>query len=205
VAQIVDEHGIEKITVGDARGIEKNTNRSETRRVKTSRNQRRLLSQWSRGIQEDYLCYKTGLHLDYLNVDYSSQTCPACLTRNRPKGRNYQCQSCRFCCHRDAVGAVNLWMRATYGEYRRIDPGSIIRVQYLRATPLHKGRERRGVKPELVHGVQPGTGPQARACVADQKKRASAAETPLSGANLAMEPGRSKGTLGVVADDSLAV
>jgi len=34
------------------------------------------------------------------------------------------------------VGAINILMRATHGEYRRIDPNAIIRVTYLRATPI---------------------------------------------------------------------
>jgi putative transposase len=206
VAQIVKDCGIEKITIGDVRGIEKDTNRSERRRCKSSRNQRRRLSQWDRGIQEDYLSYKTGLDLEYIKEDFSSQSCLACLTRNRPKGRQYQCLACGFSCHRDAVGATNIWMRATYGEYRRLDAGAKISVQYLRATPLKKGREQRGVKTELVHGVQPGTGPQARACVADQKsERASATEALLPGLPRAIEPGRSKGNLGIVAEASPAV
>ena len=71
VAKIVHDHGIEKITVGDVRGIEKRTNQSERRRCKTSRNQRRRLSQWDRGIQEDYLSYKTGLDLEYTKEDFS--------------------------------------------------------------------------------------------------------------------------------------
>jgi putative transposase len=182
VARIAQDHGIDKITVGDVRGIEKRTNQSEARRCKTSRNQRRRLSQWSRGIQEDYLGYKTALELEYIQEDFSSQTCLACLTRNRPKGRQYRCSGCGFTCHRDAVGAINIWMRATHGEYRRLDAEEKISVLYLRATPLQKGREQRRVKPELVHGVPPGTGPRAsKTRVADKKKRASATAVPSLG------------------------
>jgi hypothetical protein len=35
--------------------------------------------------------------------------------------------------HRDAVGAINILMRAIHGGYRRLDPGTVIRVTYLRA------------------------------------------------------------------------
>jgi putative transposase len=203
VAQIVNDHGIEKITVGDVRGIEKRTNQSERLRCRTSRHQRRRLSQWARGIQEDYLGYKTGLDLEYIQEDFSSQTCPACLTRNRPKGRQYQCLACGFTCHRDAVGAVNIWLRAQYGEYRRLDAGAIISVQYLRATPLKQGRERRRAKPDLVHGVQPGTGPRANTRVADKKQRASAAAVPVPGLPQVTEHGRFKGNLGIDAEASL--
>jgi hypothetical protein len=34
------------------------------------------------------------------------------------------------------VGAINILMRSTHGAYTRIDPNAVIRVIYLRATPL---------------------------------------------------------------------
>jgi hypothetical protein len=53
-----------------------------------------------------------------------------------------------------------------------------------------------------VHGVQPGTGPQATACVADKNNRASAAAVLLPGLPWGNGPGRSKGKLGIVAEAS---
>jgi hypothetical protein len=67
---------------------------------------------------------------------------PACLSRNRPTGRNYQCRACGFAAHRGAVGAFNIAMRAIHGEYRRVDPGVKIRVTYLRATPIRAPRSK---------------------------------------------------------------
>ncbi len=122
------------IVAGDVRGIEQSTKVAEKRRF--GRHQRRRLSQWSRGRQERYLEEKSGVTLTHIDESYSSKTCPACLTRNRPSGRKYQCQQCQFTCHRDAVGAINILMRATHGTYRGIDPGTPVQVTYLRATPL---------------------------------------------------------------------
>lgn len=122
------------IAIGDVRGIEQKTRQAERRRF--GRDQRRRLSQWSRGRQEQYLAWKTNTELRHINEAFSSKTCPACLTRNRPSGRDYQCHHCGFTCHRDAVGAINIVMRATHGDYRRIDRDAIITVLYLRATPL---------------------------------------------------------------------
>ena len=133
-ADLARRHDTGTIVIGDVRGIERNTRRTEKRRF--GKNQRRRLSQWSRGRQERYLAEKTGVDVSHINEAYSSKTCPACLTRNRPSGRNYQCRGCGFACHRDAVGAINILMRSLYGEYRRIDPDTSIRVIYLRATPL---------------------------------------------------------------------
>jgi putative transposase len=38
---------------------------------------------------------------------YTSQTCPACGKRHKPKNRIYKC-SCGFQFHRDAVGSINI-------------------------------------------------------------------------------------------------
>ena len=135
-ANMIIAAGAGTIAVGDVRGIEKNTRQAERKRA--GRHQRRRLSQWSRGRQERYLGEKTGAHLTHTDEAYSSKTCPACLTRNRPSGRNYQCRGCGFTCHRDAVGGINILMRATHGAYTRIDPTKPVRVTYLRATPLPK-------------------------------------------------------------------
>jgi transposase len=124
------------IAIGDVAGIERSTAQRDKRRF--GRHQRRRLSQWSRGRQERYLTEKTGVALTHTDESYSSQTCPACLTRNRPTGRIYQCRNprCQFTCHRDAVGALNILMRSIYGAYTRIDTDKPIHVTYLRATPL---------------------------------------------------------------------
>ena len=85
---------------------------------------------------------KTLADVSHVNEAYSSKTCPACLSGNRPTGRNYQCQACGFAAHRDAVGAVNPLMGAIHGEYRRIELGAKIRVTYLRATPIRVARSK---------------------------------------------------------------
>jgi len=140
VADLAVAHDTGTIVLGDVRGIEKNTLRTERRRA--GRHQRRRLSQWSRGRQERYLREKTLADVSHVNEAYSSKTCPACLSRNRPTGRNYQCRACGFAARRDAVGAVNILMRAIHGEYRRVDPGAKIRVTYLRATPIRVARSK---------------------------------------------------------------
>ena len=134
VANLAITHDAGTIIVGDVSGIEKSTKHAERRRF--GKDQRRRLSQWSRGRQERYLREKTGADVSHIDEAYSSKTCPACLTRNRPTGRHYRCHDCGFTCHRDAVGAINILMRSIHGVYTRIDPGAVIRVIYLRATPL---------------------------------------------------------------------
>ena len=130
-ADFAVKHNTGTIVVGDVRGIEQRTRAAQ----RHSRSQRQQLSQWSRGRQEDLLSYKLGTELVHVDESWSSKTCPACLARNRPKGRNYHCGACGFVAHRDAVGAINILMAATYGAYTPLAPETFIRVKYLRAVP----------------------------------------------------------------------
>lgn len=137
-ADVAEEHNAGTIVAGDVRGIEQGTRQAEKRR--TGRHQRRRLSQWSRGRQETLLGHKHKTTVGHIDESYSSKTCPACLARNHPSGRNYQCRECGFVCHRDAVGALNILMRAKHREYTPIDPAKQIRITYLRATPITVAR-----------------------------------------------------------------
>lgn len=128
-ADFIQAHDTGTVTAGDVRGIEQKT---RVRR-RASRSTRQQLSQWDRGVHEALIGWITGVPVGHVCEALSSKTCPACLTRNRPAGRRYRCRECGFTCHRDAVGAINILMRASYGNYRRIDPGTMIRVTYLRA------------------------------------------------------------------------
>lgn len=136
VANEAIKHDTGRIVVGDVRGIEKNSRAKQ----RADKNQRRRLSQWERGTQEKYLGHKTGVKIEHVNEAYSSKTCPACLTRNRPNGRNYRCKNCGFSCHRDAVGAVNIFQKGVHGAYAKIIPGARIRVIYRRPVKLFQPR-----------------------------------------------------------------
>ena len=136
VADFIQAHDAGRIVAGDVRDIEKSTRKDEAKRVKNTKDQRRRLSQWSRGKQETLLEHKTGSTVEHINEAWSSKTCPACQTRNHPNGRGYHCHNCGFTCNRDAVGAINILMRAQHGAYTPIDTDKPIRVKYLRATPI---------------------------------------------------------------------
>ncbi|PWG62647.1 RNA-guided endonuclease InsQ/TnpB family protein [Bifidobacterium callitrichidarum] len=148
--------GVTEITAGDVRGIEQSTRKNPAKRKKNGKTQRRRLSQWDRGRIEDHIEHKTGLTVNHIDESYSSQTCPACLTRNRPTGREYRCSNCGFTCHRDAVGALNILQKHQYGQYTPIDMDKPIHVTYLRATPL-KGKA-------LGNAPEPGLQDPGRSC-----------------------------------------
>ncbi|MGI5514852.1 zinc ribbon domain-containing protein [Streptomyces sp. CA-106131] len=120
-----------RLVAGDVRGIEQNTNKKR----RASRSTRQQLSQWSRGRQEDFLQYKTGLRLEHISEAHSSQTCPRCNTRTKVRGREYVCknESCGFRCHRDAVGGVNIHTLAVNDGTFVPDPDLDIEVTYRRS------------------------------------------------------------------------
>ena len=49
------------------------------------------------------------------NEAYTSQTCPVCGHRHKPKDRNFRCK-CGFSWHRDVLGAWNIRSRHLHGE-----------------------------------------------------------------------------------------
>ena len=67
----------------------------------------------------------------------TTKSCPVCLEHNQPRGRAYRCTNpdCAFTCHRDAVGSVNIWTQAHFGEITPIGEDTKVRVTYLRAVP----------------------------------------------------------------------
>jgi putative transposase len=42
---------------------------------------------------------------------HTTQTCPNCSKRHKPRGRNYTCGQCGFSTHRDVVGQINILSR----------------------------------------------------------------------------------------------
>ena len=50
---------------------------------------------------------RRGMQVALQDEAYTSQTCPACGRRHKPKGREYRCP-CGFHYHLDAVGAYNI-------------------------------------------------------------------------------------------------
>lgn len=167
-ANFAQAHDTGRIVVGDVRGIEQRTRQRRKKNPST----RQQLSQWERGTQEQLLAHKTGVKLTHIDESYSSQTCPACLARNRPSGRRYRCRVCTFICHRDAVGAINIWLKASFGMYVPIDPNTQIRVTYLRAVrrfvPTYKTRgsalNRAAISEAGCDAVNPGVSSAAEYC-----------------------------------------
>ena len=80
------------------------------------------LSGWSHGKIRNYTEYKgieEGIASKLQQEAYTTQHCPCCGHRHKPRGRNYRCPACRFQSHRDVVGQINilsLWRHGVVGK-----------------------------------------------------------------------------------------
>ena len=123
------------IVIGDVRDV------GEGKRL--NRKGQQKISQWSHGQQRRYIEYKAeraGIKTALQDEAYTTQTCPCCGERQKPRGRVYRCRSCGFTGHRDVVGAVNI--RAGYlGEQPEFPEATKYRrpfvVNGLRSSPGH--------------------------------------------------------------------
>lgn len=101
------ERGVGTVVIGDVRDFRDDLDRGK------KCNQ--FLHGWTCGVSREMIEYKSerlGMACELQEESYTSQTCPACGHRHKPKGRVFKCPSCGLVCHRDVVGATNI--RAKY-------------------------------------------------------------------------------------------
>jgi len=97
------EHGVQTVAIGDIRDIRK--------RVDVGHTGNQRIHQMPSGMIRHMLTYKSerwGMAVVVHDERYTSQTCPACQSRYKPRGRVYRCAACGFVAHRDSVGAYNI-------------------------------------------------------------------------------------------------
>jgi putative transposase len=80
---------------------------------------------------------------------YTSQTCPACFKRHKPKGRDYIC-SCGFIGHRDVVGATNIRSKylGGFGHQVVAEMAPASGIRYHPNISVASGFQRTGLKSE---------------------------------------------------------
>lgn len=101
------ERGVGTLVIGDVKNIRDDLDYGKKTNQK--------LHQWTCGETRRMLEYKServGMECKLQEESYTSQTCPACGYRHKPKGRVFRCPSCGLVCHRDVVGGSNI--RAKY-------------------------------------------------------------------------------------------
>lgn len=98
------ENEISRVYYGDLDSTTRET------KGKMSEYMNHKLNMWRFGEIIERMTYKAnnlGIELVKISEAYSSQTCPACNKRQKPKNRNYVCK-CGYVQHRDVVGAINI-------------------------------------------------------------------------------------------------
>jgi len=109
-----------KLAVGDVRDIADG--------VDLGKQTNQKISSWAHGRLRSYLEYKAaavGIAVALISEAYTSQTCPNCGERHKPKGRVFFCPACGFVSHRDAVGAANIRSVCLYDKPGQSPPGKI--------------------------------------------------------------------------------
>ena len=127
-----------------------------------ARKSQQKISQWSHGRIRGYIEYKAareGMGVVLVNEAYTTQTCPQCSQRHKPRGRVYDCKSCGFVGHRDVVGASNILARHEMGDVGGYYPEE---VGYKHAQDCRKTK-----KKQKVSGVGASRGSCGRALAQD--------------------------------------
>jgi len=138
-------HQVGTLAVGNVRTV------GDGKRLKKEQ-QQKVSSGWSHGTMRRYLGYKAeavGITVDDTVPEaYTSQTCPGCGARHKPKGRVYACRACGFRGARDVVGAANILSRFLHQQVGRVLPPP--RVMYLRPFERASGRPRSSSRPDTA-------------------------------------------------------
>ena len=110
------ERDISLIAIGDVRNIAKGK--------RLNKKSQQKISNWSHGTIRKYIKYKAqakGIEVDdKVSERYTTQTCPSCGNRHKPKNRNYKCPACGSEFHRDVVGASNIASQKLHSELGKV-------------------------------------------------------------------------------------
>jgi putative transposase len=110
------------IVIGDVRDAADGVDLGKTSNQK--------ISQWNHGQVRRYVTYKAeaeGIAIELQDEAYTSQTCPSCQGRHKPKGRLYSCPACGFQAHRDVVGQINILSIFRHGSPGKIPAPSVVK------------------------------------------------------------------------------
>jgi putative transposase len=125
VARAVVDAAVERkagtIVLGDVRNV------ADGAECGTKQNGR--LSRWDHGKIRQYIEYKAaaeGIAVKLEKDAYTTQTCPNCQARHKPRGRGYRCPSCGIQAHRDVVGAVNILSVFKHGDPGKVPAPSVV-------------------------------------------------------------------------------
>jgi IS605 OrfB family transposase len=84
---------------------------AKRRKAAKARKNNRMKNTWPFFQLTQFITYKAerlGIRVEQVDPAYTSQTCPACFTKNKADDRRYVCGECGWHGHRDAVGAITI-------------------------------------------------------------------------------------------------
>lgn len=140
IVDVAVERKARVIAIGDVRDIADGVDCGKVHNGRTSR--------WNHGKVRGFVEYKAeaeGVKTELVDEHYTSQTCPNCKARHKPRGRNYSCPSCGFQAHRDVVGQVNILSRFKTGDVGNIPAPPKVKYRI----PVYRVMRRRcGHQPE---------------------------------------------------------
>jgi putative transposase len=95
--------GVQTVVMGDVRDLRQRVDYGP------AANQRihQMVTGQVRGMVT-YKAKRLGMRVALQDEAYTSQECPRCGQRHKPRGRGYRCPACGFHFHRDGVGAINI-------------------------------------------------------------------------------------------------
>jgi putative transposase len=120
IIEVAVNHKANAIAMGDIRDIGDG--------VELGKRTNQKISGWNHGKVRAYVEYKAeaeGIVVKLVDEKYTSQTCPNCANRHKPRGRTYRCPSCSFQSHRDVVGQINILSTFKFGEPGKIPAPTI--------------------------------------------------------------------------------
>lgn len=123
VQEAVDRQA-QTIVYGDIRDIADGIDKGREHNQRTS--------QWNHGKVRAFVTYKAeaeGITVVLQDEHHTSQTCPQCGHRHKPRGRVYRCGQCGFSGHRDVVGQVNILSAHLHGMPGKIAAPAIVKYR----------------------------------------------------------------------------
>ena len=124
VVDVAVEHKAGTIVIGDVRDVADGVDLGKTTNQK--------ISGWNHGKVRRYVEYKAeaeGVAVELEDEAYTSQTCPSCRGRHKPKGRRYRCPACGLQAHRDVIGQVNILSRFKHGEPGKVPAPAVVKYR----------------------------------------------------------------------------
>jgi len=98
--------------------------------VALSKQTNQKISGWNHGKMRALITYKAaaeGITVTLQDEHYTSQTCPQCGHRHKPRGRVYTCGQCGFSGHRDVVGQINILSSYLHGAPGKIPAPAVVK------------------------------------------------------------------------------